>query len=104
MPLATNCLTMFYFNVAKWCSLMYGELGKVHVNIITKERIFLPSPKNGRYIATDNVQAKRFCKEKQVKNIGEYHDFHVQSNILLLANVFDTFRKICLEIYELDPA
>ena len=29
---------------------------------------------------------------------------HVQSNILLLADVFENFRKKCLEIYELDPA
>ena len=29
---------------------------------------------------------------------------YVQSNILLLADVFENFRKKCLEIYELDPA
>ena len=29
---------------------------------------------------------------------------YVQSNILLFADVFENFRKKCLEIYELDPA
>ena len=36
--------------------------------------------------------------------MGECHDFYVQSNTLLLADVFENFQNICLEIYELDPA
>ena len=35
---------------------------------------------------------------------GEYHDLYVQSDSLLLANVFENFRNMCLKIYELDPA
>ena len=38
------------------------------------------------------------------KNIGEYHDLYVQSDTLLLSDVFENFRDICIEIYELDPA
>ena len=40
----------------------------------------------------------------QIKNLGEYHDFHVQGDTLLLANVFENFRNMCFKIYELDPA
>ena len=38
------------------------------------------------------------------KNLGEYHDLYVQSNTLLLADVFENLRDKCIEIYELDPA
>ena len=38
------------------------------------------------------------------KNIGYYHDLYVQSDTLLLADIFETFRNKCIEIYELDPA
>ena len=38
------------------------------------------------------------------KNIGDYHDLYVQSDTLLLANVFENFRHKCIEIYELDHA
>ena len=38
------------------------------------------------------------------KNLGEYHDFCVQCNTFLLADVFENFRNKCIEIYELDPA
>ena len=39
----------------------------------------------------------------ETKNCGEYHDLYVQSDTLLLADVFENFRNMCLEIYELDP-
>ena len=32
-----------------------------------------------------------------------YHDLYVQSNTLLLADVFENFRNMCLEIYEFEP-
>ena len=38
------------------------------------------------------------------KNLGDYHDLYVQSETLLLADVFKNFRNKCMEIYELDPA
>ena len=38
------------------------------------------------------------------KNLDEYHDLYVQCDAFLLADVFENFRKKCIEIYELDPA
>ena len=39
----------------------------------------------------------------EIKNRGEYHDLYVQSDTFLLADVFENFRNMCLERYELDP-
>ena len=39
-----------------------------------------------------------------MKNLGEHHDMYVQNNTLLLADVFENFRNVCLKIFELDPA
>ena len=50
------------------------------------------------------MHAKRVCKHFEIKKLGEYHDFYLNSDVLLLADVFENFRKKCLEIYELDPA
>ena len=41
--------------------------------------------------------------EKFCTGIGDYHDLYVQSDTLLLADVFENFRNKCIEIYELDP-
>ena len=38
------------------------------------------------------------------KNLGDYHDFYVQSDTLLLADAFENFRNICIKVYKLDPA
>ena len=37
-------------------------------------------------------------------NLGKYHDLYVQSDTLLLADVSENFRDMCLKEYELDPA
>ena len=42
-------------------------------------------------------------KELKLKNLSDYHDLYVQSDTLLLADVFENFRNKCIEIYELDP-
>ena len=39
-----------------------------------------------------------------LKNLGEYHDIYVESDTLLLADVFENFKNACLKVYELDPA
>ena len=45
---------------------------------------------------------KRVFKNLNNKNPGYCHDFHVQSDTILLADVFEDFRNKCIGIYELD--
>ena len=50
----------------------------------------------------DYTHPKRVCKDFEIKNLREYHDLYVQSNTLLLADVFENFRNMCFERYEFD--
>ena len=33
-----------------------------------------------------------------IKNLGEYHDLHVQNDTLLLSDISENFRNMCLSI------
>ena len=48
----------------------------------------------------DYAHAQKVWDVFEIKNLGEYHDLNVKSDMLL---VFENFRNKCLEIYELDP-
>ena len=52
----------------------------------------------------DYAHAQKVWDVFEINNLGEYHDLYVQSDTLLLADVFENFRDKCIEIYELDPA
>ena len=52
----------------------------------------------------DHRNAKRVFKGLNSKNLGDYRDLCVQSDTLLLADVFEKFRNMCIKVYELDPA
>ena len=52
----------------------------------------------------DYSHAQKVWKEFRIRNLGEYHDLYVQTDTLLLADVYEQFRDKCIEIYELDPS
>ena len=52
----------------------------------------------------DYRHANKVFKEFQLKHIGEYNDLYVQSDALLLADVVENFRNMCMKISELDPS
>ena len=52
----------------------------------------------------DYAHAQKVWDTFKIKNLGEYHDLYVQFDTELLADVLESFRDKCIEIYELDPA
>ena len=52
----------------------------------------------------DYERPQRVWKKFRIRNLGEYHDLYLRTDVILLANVFEAFRATCLEHYGLDPA
>ena len=81
----------FLFIVTKRCLPLWinGWLEKNQWKITTRQK---------------KIYVERVSKEFEIKNLGEYHDFSVQSDTLLLADIFNSIRNTCLKIYGSDPA
>ena len=52
----------------------------------------------------DHSHACKVWNEFGLKNIGDYHDLYLETDVIILANVFESFWKVCLDNYGLDPA
>ena len=48
------------------------------------------------------IHPEKVFNKFNIKNLGEYHNLYVQSDTLLLADVFEIFRNTCIEVYGLD--
>ena len=52
----------------------------------------------------DYTHAQTVFTEFECQSFRDYHDLYLRSDVLLLAEVFENFRDICLNYYKLDPA
>ena len=68
----------------------------------TKEEFY--SILNNEHISDeDYCHAQNVWTTFKLETMGDYHNLYLKSDILLLADVFENFRKTCLQYYKLDP-
>ena len=52
----------------------------------------------------DYIHAQNVWKTFKMKTMRDYHDLYLKSDVLLLSDVIENFRDVCLDNYRLDPA
>ena len=68
----------------------------------TKEQLY--SILNDQHVTNGEYgHARKVWKTFDIKTTDEYNDLYLKSDVLLLADVFQNFRKMCLQYYKLDP-
>ena len=64
---------------------------------------FYSKPNMSKISEDDYQHAQRVWKEFGIRNLGDYHDLYLRTDVVLLANVFEAVRDTCLRHYSLDP-
>ena len=75
------------------------DWAKFNETLLTENKEFYSHLNMEDITEADFAHAKRVSKNFEIKNLGEYFDLYVQSNTLLLADVYEKLRKTCLIKY-----
>ena len=51
-----------------------------------------------------NIYTLNVWERGECKTLGDYHDVYLETDVLLLADVFEKFRTTSMKNYKLDPA
>ena len=54
--------------------------------------------------ARDYAHSHKVWEQFDMHSLRDYHDLYQETDVLLLADVFEEFRDVCLKNYQLDPA
>ena len=71
---------------------------------LPKKTSFFSRLKQEKVSDEDFEHAQKVWKEFELKNMGDFHDLYLKTDVLLLSDVMENFRKLCEKNYELDPA
>ena len=105
----TNFLTMISISLFHCCKKMFtlykymDNWEKFNKTSLPEKEDFYSHLNMEDITDPDYTHAKKVCKDFEIRNLGKYRGLYIQSNTLLLADVFENFQNICFETYELDP-
>ena len=80
------------------------SLEKLEETKLPPKEAFYSRLNDGGISDEDYAHAQKVWKTFKMKYFKDYHELYSKGDVLLLADVFENFRNICLENYELDPA
>ena len=70
---------------------------------LPKPEHFFNTLDNKSITEKDYTHVVQVWKEMNIKNKGDYHDLYLKTDVLLLADIFENFRKFAMDVYKLEP-
>jgi hypothetical protein len=82
----------------------FTELDKLSATSLPPKEAFFSKLNDEGISDEDYAHAQKVWQECGCTTFKQYHDLYMLCDVLLLADVFETFRNMCMENYKLDPA
>ena len=79
------------------------SLEKLKETTLPPKEVFYSRLNDGGISDEDYVHAQKVWRIFKMEYFKDYHELYNKVDVLLLADVFENFRNICLKNYELDP-
>ena len=105
---AYNLRTRFYIHWLRICRKGFYPYEYMNSLTCSKDKLpdrceFFSSLKDECINEKDQFHAINFWNTLKMNTAGDYHDLHLKTDVLLLADVFEKFINTCLEYYGSDP-
>ena len=81
----------------------FDNFGKLSSTSLPPKEAFHSILNDSRITEEDYQHAQNVWETFNMKTMRDYHDLYLKSDVLLLSDVFENFRDVCLDNYRLDP-
>ena len=81
----------------------FDNFGKLSVKNLPPKESFHSILNDSGISEEDYIHAQNVWETFKMKTMRDYHDLYLKSDVLLLSDVFENFRDVCLDNYHLDP-
>ncbi|EFA08493.1 hypothetical protein TcasGA2_TC006145 [Tribolium castaneum] len=76
---------------------------KLNETILPSKKDFYSTMHESNISEDSYKHAETVWQTFKIQTLGEYSDLYLRTDVILLADVFETFRETCLNTYKLDP-
>ena len=81
----------------------FDNFGKLSSTSLPPKEAFHSILNDSNISEEDYQHAQNVWETFKMKTMRDYHDLYLKSDVLLLSDVFENFRDVCLDNYRLDP-